>query len=160
MKNYIFLFLIAILASSCSDKASSETSVSRECYECDEIELVAVEQDGYIDNVIDSSSLMGLFNSLDDAGKEFVVKNFIKQGIPEFDSVVIEHIREGLDVNEQEFEMVAKSFKSSDAYVKFMIEGMDSNMESEIAGVLKRYWNAIAVKSTDAAGRLSDNAES
>lgn len=107
------------------------------------------------DNIVDGQSLRQIFDSLDDAGKAFVVRNLIKQGIPEFDNVVIDVVWSALGAtSEQEFKTFAKTYKSVDEFIDFMTT--DSDIAPEVVDVLRRYYNSNVDVATGAAARGAD----
>lgn len=103
------------------------------------------------DNIVDGKTMREIFDSLDDAGQQFVIKQLIKQGIPEFDNAVINVVWSALGAaSEQEFKTFVKTYKSVDEFIKFMTNG--SNIDSEVIDVLRRYYDdvvGVAAKSGD-----------
>lgn len=106
------------------------------------------------DNIVDGKSLRQIFDSLDDAGKAFVVRNLIKQGIPEFDNIVIDVVAEVFGLTTQEIKELAKSFKNVDEFIEFMTT--DSDIAPEVVDVLRRYYNSNVDVAAGAAARGAD----
>ena len=96
----------------------------------------------------DGATLKNLYDSLDEEAQKFVVKQLVKQGVPQLDKVLYRAVAEAMGATEEELIMLAKSFDTLEGWTNYLKTGAEY-LDPDVLVRLRKLWNDVTPKPTD-----------
>ena len=96
----------------------------------------------------DGATLKNLYDSLDEKAQKFVVKQLVKQGVPQLDKVIYRVVAEAMGATEEELITLAKSFDTLEGWTNYLKTGADS-LDPDVLVRLRKLWTDVTPKSKE-----------
>lgn len=90
----------------------------------------------------DGATLKNLYDSLDEEAQKFVVKQLVKQGVPQLDKVLYRVVAEAMGATEEELITLAKSFDTLEGWTNYLKTGAES-LDSDVLMRLRKLWTDV-----------------
>ena len=96
----------------------------------------------------DGATLKNLYDSLDEKAQKFVVKQLVKQGVPQLDKVIYRVVAEAMGATEEELITLAKSFDTLEGWTNYLKTGAES-LDPDVLVRLRKLWTDVTPKSKE-----------
>ena len=96
----------------------------------------------------DGATLKNLYDSLDEEAQKFVVKQLVKQGVPQLDKVLYRVVAEAMGATEEELITLAKSFDTLEGWTNYLKTGAES-LDPDVLVRLRKLWTDVTPKSKE-----------